>query len=277
MAVYRRSRRHRFVLVLLALTSVTAITLDYKDQGTGALESLRAGARDAFAPVQDATGKVFSPVGNFFGGITRYSSLKAENRRLRARLEETRADSIRGVDAERVRRSLLELQNLSFSASIPAVSARVVTAAPSNFQLSVVLDRGTDHGVDVGMPVVTGAGLAGRIVEASKERATVLLLTDRSSSVGVRLSVSGDVGLATGAGARNPLAVDLIKLDTPVSVGEAVVTSGLEHSLFPPDIPVGRVASAKIPAGALQQEITVQPTVDPRKIEFVKVLQWRPA
>ena len=74
----------------------------------------------------------------------------------------------------------------------------------------VEIDRGTDAGVDKGMPVVTGAGLVGRVVEASKRRATVLLITDLSSNIGVRLTASGDVGVAKGAGAGNDLPVDRI-------------------------------------------------------------------
>ena len=60
MAVYRRSRRNRFFLVLLALTSVTVLTLDYRGGGDGALESVRQTARDAFAPVQSAADTVFT-------------------------------------------------------------------------------------------------------------------------------------------------------------------------------------------------------------------------
>ena len=274
MAVYRRSRRHRFVLVLLVLTSVTAITLDYR--GSAAVETVRRTARDAFAPVQSAAGRVMNPVGDLLGGITRYRDLKAENRRLRARLDLARADSVRGADAERVRQALLDLQNLRFAPNLPSVSARVISAAPSNFQLSLSLDRGQDSGIQKGMPVVTGAGLVGRIVDVSRERSTVLLVTDRASRVGVRLAGSGDVGLARGAGPQEPLPLDLIDVETPVAVGEAVVTSGLEQSLFPPDIPVGRVRSARLPPGALQQDIGIDPVVDLRRLEFVKVLQWRP-
>jgi len=273
-AVYRRSRRHRFVLVLLVLTSVTAITLDYR--GSAAVETVRRTARDAFAPVQSAAGRVMNPVGDLLGGITRYRDLKAENRRLRARLDLARADSVRGADAERVRQALLDLQNLRFAPNLPSVSARVISAAPSNFQLSLSLDRGQDSGIQKGMPVVTGAGLVGRIVDVSRERSTVLLVTDRASRVGVRLAGSGDVGLARGAGPQEPLPLDLIDVETPVAVGEAVVTSGLEQSLFPPDIPVGRVRSARLPPGALQQDIGIDPVVDLRRLEFVKVLQWRP-
>src|SRR5207244_4579232 len=133
-----------------------------------------------------------------------------------------------------------------FAGAIPAVAARVVATSPSNFQLTVEIDHGIPAGLRKGMPVVTGAGLAGRVVAVSQERATVLLLTDPSFNVGIRLSASGDVGVARGNGIRQPLPVDLVDLATKVTGGEVVVTSGLQGSVFPPGIPVGRVRSANV-------------------------------
>jgi cell shape-determining protein MreC len=54
-----------------------------------------------------------------------------------------------------------------------------------------------------------------------------------------------------------------------------VVTSGLQDSVFPPDIPVGRVRASKVQAGALSQDVTIDPVVDFTRIEFVKVLLWK--
>ena len=274
MAVYRRSRRHRFFLLLLVLTSITVITLDYRDAGSGTLESLRRGARDALAPLQSAASDVFEPVGNFFGGLTRYGSLKAENARLRAQLDKAKGDELATEGAAREREALLDLMRLDFASTIPAVTARVVSTSPSNFQNTVVVDRGSDKGVVVGMPVVTGAGLAGRVLEVSHTRATVQLLVDRTSNVGVRLTGSGDIGVASGSGTNEPLKVDFVAAATKVTAGEAVVTSGLPGSAFPPEIPVGRVKSFHTPPGAIQQEITVEPAVDLQRLEFVKVLLW---
>src|SRR5437660_9111674 len=112
MAVYRRSRRHRFLLLLLVLTSVTVITLDFRGGSGGLLDSVRGTARDAFAPVQSAADSVFHPVGNFFGGITRYGRLKTENRRLRSQLDAARAQAARQEGAERERQDLPALQQL---------------------------------------------------------------------------------------------------------------------------------------------------------------------
>lgn len=276
MAVYRRSRRHRFVLVLLVLTSITAITLDFRDGGEGALESLRSGGRDAFAPLQAAAKSVLSPVGNFFGGVTRYRKVQAENTRLRAEVEQARMESVRAVDAERERELLTRLANLDFAQDLRDIPARVVANAPSNFQRTVTLDRGSDAGVVVGMPVVTDAGLVGRVVDVSADRSTILLVTDPSSRVGVRLSASRDIGALTGAGPRDLMPLDLINIDTPVSEGEAVLTSGLDQGIFPARLPVGKVRSARVPEGALTQEVLVEPFVDFRRLELVRILVWTP-
>jgi len=276
-AVYRRSRRHRFFLVLLALTSVTVLTLDYRGAGDGALESVRQGARDAFAPVQSAAEWVVSPVAGFFGSIGDFGDLRSENARLRRQLDEARAEAIRGADADRERQGLLQLQGLDYAGGLDSVPARVLSTAPTNFQLTITLDRGSDARLDVGMPVVTSAGLVGRITEVSKVRSTVLLITDAQSNVGVRLANSGEPGVARGGGARNSMPLDLITTEVPVDVGEPVVTSGLERGLFPAQIPVGRVRTTSAAPGALQKEILLDPSVDLVRLEFVRVLLWKPA
>ena len=276
MAVYRRSRRHRFFLVLLALTSVTVLTLDYRGGGDRALESVRGAARDAFAPLQSAVEWAFSPIAGFFGSIGDFGDLRSENAKLRRQLDEARAEAIRGADADRERQGLLQLQGLDYAGGLDSVPARVISTAPTNFQVTITIDRGTDARIDVGMPVVTSAGLVGRVTEVSKVRSTVLMITDPQSNVGVRLANSGEPGVVRGGGARNPLAVDLITTEVPVTVGEPVVTSGLERGLFPAQIPVGRVVSTSAPPGALQKEILLDPSVDLVRLEFVRVLLWTP-
>lgn len=276
MAVYRRSARPRFTLLLLVLTAITFLTLDYRGTGSGAIDAVKGGARDVFSPVQSATDGLFDPVGDFVGGIVNYGDLEAENERLRREIEELRGEALRASDADRERRVLLDQLDLEFVDDIPRVDARVVTTGTSNFELSVEIDRGTDAGVAKGMPVVSGTGLVGRISSVSRRRATVLLLTDKTSSVGVRLTTSGDVGVANGNGYRSPLEVDLIDPATKVEQEEVVVTSGLQQSVFPPGIPVGRISRSEIRPGDLEQTIEIDPVVDLRRLAFVTVLQWSP-
>lgn len=275
MAVYRRSRRHRFILLLLVLTSITILSLDYRGPGGGALDSVRGTAQDAFAPIQSAVGNALEPVGNFFSGVFDYGDLKAENERLRRLVDEARGQEILAQGAERERQALLDLLQLDYPGTIPTVVARVVTSAPTNFFRSVLIDRGSDDGLEVGMPVVTGAGLAGKLVDVSRERSTVLLLTDRSSSVGTLFTDSGARGVANGEGTGNSLSVDFVEPEAPVAVGEAVVTSGLQGSAFPPQLPIGWVTDVSTAPGALQQDITIDPAVNFERLDYVRVLLWR--
>lgn len=276
MAVYRRSARPRFTLLLLVLTAVTLLTLDYRSGGLGAMDTVRDGARDALAPVQEAVDSAVRPVGDFFQGVFHYRQLEATNARLREQLAEQEALVARAADAERERQALLDQQNLRFAADVPAVAARVVVASASNFDPTLEIDKGRDGGVATGMPVITGGGLIGRVIDVSRTRATVMLITDPTSSVGVRLTGSGDIGVAAGRGPGSPLQIDNVEPSSKVSDGEAVVTSGLQRSLFPPGIPVGRVKTARVVAGAVQQDVTVEPTVELSRIGVVKVLQWSP-
>lgn len=274
MAVYRRSARPRFTLLLLVLTAITLLTLD--ERGARVVGTVRNAARDAFAPVTSAAESVFEPVGDVFQGIVHYGDLEAENARLREQLAARQGEQLQAQDAQRELKALLDQQELEYIGDIPTVAARVVATSPNNFELTIEIDRGTGDGVVKGMPVVSGAGLVGRVVEAGRTRSTVLLLNDPQSSVGVRLTSSGDVGVATGQGLRSPLGVDLIDPATVVPPEEIVVTSGLQQSVFPPGIPVGRVASATARPGELQQDVSVVPVVDLRRLTFVKVLQWSP-
>lgn len=273
MAVYRRSARPRFILVLLVLTSVTLLTLD--ERGVAMIDVAKDSVRDVFAPIRSATDTVMAPVGNLIGGVVHYGDLESENERLRRENEELRGRVMRSEDANRENEALRDQLDLEFVGDIPVVTARVVLRTPSNHELSLVINRGRDDGIADGMPVVTGAGLVGRVTNTSSSTSTVLLLKDRRAAVGVRLP-SGDVGVAGGSGGRSPLRVDGIDPETKVTEGEVVVTSGLQQSLYPPNIPVGTVAEARRERGELQKFVTVEPAVDMDRLSFVSVLQWSP-
>jgi rod shape-determining protein MreC len=262
LAISRRPARSRFTLLLLVLTSITLLTLDYRGAGSGAIGVVTDGVRDAFGPVQRASDRLFAPVGNVAGGILNYGDLESENERLRQEIAEIRGDLYKADDADRERRALLDQLDLPTPEDIPRVDARVVSTSPSNFAFTVEIDKGTSSGIGTGMPVVTGAGLVGRITEASRNRAVVQLVTDKTFSVGIRFGETGDVGVANGTGSLDEMTLDLIDPATVVNEGDVVVTSGLQQSQFPPAIPVGRVSSFEVRPNALQQDVTIEPVVD---------------
>ena len=276
MALSRRTGRSRFTLVLLVLTSVTVLTLDFR--GAGIVDDLRSAASTVFGPVRDAAAAVFRPFSNAWNGIFGYDDLTHENDALRERIAQLEGDSVREAEALRQLEEIATLDDLQLTTDIPTVTARVVSGPLTNFEHTVELDKGSSDGLAVGMPVVTGAGLVGRVVQVSPDRSTVQLVTDPSLDIGIKLVASGEVGIAHGTGDGSPLLVDAgIDPRIEIAVGEAVTTSGVERSIFPPDIPLGTVRLVGLAPDQLTQELRVVPLADLENLSFVRVLMWSPA
>ena len=262
------------MLVLLVLTAVTLITLDQRGAGGGLISGARDGARDAIAPVQTAVDDAFRPIGDWWSGVSDSAGLKSENSRLRKQLADARSRALAAGPARRENEQLKQLTQLPFVGGIPTVATQIVSASPGNFVSSVELNKGTDAGIAVGNPVVAGQGLVGRITSASKQRSTVLLLTDPASEVGVRLE-TGEPGVAKGRAGNNLLTLDFVSPDVEdVRKGGVVTTAGLQNALFPAGLPVASVVSVEKTAGDLDQKITLRPLVNVGRLEFLDVLMW---
>ena len=274
MAVSRRTSRPRFTLGLILLTAITLITLDYRADGGGVTGSIRGAARTVLSPIGNAVGFALTPVGNVIGGVLDFGRVRHENAQLRDELAQDRSDVIAAQDAKRQLKTALDQLNLNDPGDVPSVAARVTGSSPSVLQFTLEIDKGTKDGIARGMPVVSGGALVGRIVRVTSSRSTVRLLSDPSLSVGVRLSRTGDLGVATGDG--GDLLISLVEPTTEVKKGDSLVTSGLQQSEYPPGIPVGTVTSAKRDTSGLAQSVRVKTVVNLRRLSFVRVLQWSP-
>ncbi len=274
MVVYQPGNRRRTILTLIVLTAVTLITLDVR--GSGPISALRGGAHDVVNPIAGAFDTVFSPVGDWIDGVTSAASLKDQNAQLRRRLDAARGQEAAARAATQENKDLKKLLDLPFVENADAIAAQVVEGAPSNFEFTVQIGKGESDGVGVDMPVVTGAGLVGRVLEVSRDRATVLLVKDPQSGVGVRIEKSGTPGVVKGRGDSDTLRVDFVDPNADVTKGEVVYTSGQQGSPFPAAIPIGTVSKVTKAHGDLQQDVLVKPLVDFSHLDYVKVLRPPP-
>ncbi len=269
-----RSNRRRTILILLILTSITLITLDTRGGDSGVGGTVRNAARDAFAPVQDGVDQLLSPVADWWDGVTKAGSIKDENRRLRRELQAARGDVATARAARAEIKRLKELAQLPFAPTIPGVDAQIVVGSPGNFEATVTLNKGTDDGVGTNMPVVSGAGLLGRVARASGRRATVLLLTDRDSGVGLRDVRSQVQAVLNGNPDTQLQTLDALEAKSDVKVGDDLVTIGSAEGPYPPDVPVGKVVAVRRRAGDLTQRVTIRLLANASITEFVRILQW---
>ncbi|HJR24155.1 MAG TPA: rod shape-determining protein MreC [Acidimicrobiales bacterium] len=275
MALPRRTGRSRLTLALLILTSLAVLTLDFRDSGI--VEGARRVAGTVFSPLRGVADTISEPFSNGWNGITDYGDLKEENERLRERLEEMEGQRVLEHTASEELDALSDELGIPWIGDIQGIRARVVSGPVSNFAHTVELSKGTEDGIREGMPVVSAAGLVGKVVQATASRSVVQLLSDPDFAVGVRLLPEGVPGTARGAGEGDPLVVDTgLDGDTDLEPGGELVTSGADRSTFPAQIPVGTVRGTKPAGGGLTLDLIVEPFVDTSRLTFVTVLLWEP-
>ncbi len=274
-------RRSRYVLLVLSLLAVTLITLD--SRGAGVFDGVRNAAGDVFSPVGDAFAWVTTPVRNAWGGVSDYEDLEAENERLRERVAELEAGEDKAANANEQLKRIQEQLNIDFVGDVPLQVARVANGPYSNFDsFRMEIDKGSDAGLAVGMPVVAkggkkGGGLVGRLERVSRTRSVVQLATDPDFGIGIRLASTQDVGFGHGGGDSNRFVVDKgIEIGDPIQPGEVVLTSGLENSVMPPDIPIGLVDKATPNGSSGLQVLLVDYSVDFSQLDVVQVMKWTP-
>jgi len=273
MVAYRRSGRRRSVLVLLIVTSLLLITLDARGGG-GVVGPIRNAARDALSPAQNAVEDLTRPVADWWDGTFSAGELTSENRALRREVGRLRGGVSASRAARRENARLRANQDLPYITGIASVPAEVVAASPGNFEDTIAIDRGSRDGIAIGMPVVAGEGVVGRVSGVSRTRATIQLVTDPASGIGVRFVTSNTFAVAQGRSGSDQLRVDFVAPDTPVAKGEMLVTSGLQNAAYPAGLPVAAVTSVDRTRRNLDQTILAEPMVDLARIQFVRVLIW---
>jgi rod shape-determining protein MreC len=150
------------------------------------------------------------------------------------------------------------------------VTATVIGREISPFLQYIIIDKGSDDGLQYGMPVVTQEGLVGRVDAVIAAASRVKLITDSTSVVNVLLQTA-EIEAQLNGSLTGDVSLDMIPLDEIVEPGDVVLTSGLGGN-YPPNIFVGQVLSVQRRDNALFQTASVQPIVDFNSINAVLVI-----
>jgi rod shape-determining protein MreC len=191
-----------------------------------AFAPLRAVAGDVVAPVGEATAMARSGQQGLFAAIAGYVRAGSQNAALREELEIAR---IRLAEAEAIKaenRRLKALLGLADKPVKPVTFARLVGSTATSGRRFAYLGAGSADGVKPGMPVLSERGVIGRVLEAGRRSARVLLLTDSESVLPVRRAKGDVIAFAEGRG-DGLLRVRLVNLGiNPLQPGDLLVTSG---------------------------------------------------
>jgi rod shape-determining protein MreC len=279
-AIRQRSRSARLVVVTLVAASLAIITVDYRAGEEGPLEAVGRATSSAIAPLQRAVSTVVQPISDFFSSLSELPSLADENRELRAQVEDLKAALQLNQELSQQIATLEGLLDLRGQLQRP-ILARVIGSGVSNFEWTITIDRGSDDGVEVDMPVVTGdaaaARLVGRVVQVTPISSMVQLLIDRDFAVAGKLATSQEAGLVMGRGEED-LRMGHLRPGIEVSETEpeSVFTVGYEVNgqpgLYPAGILIGTVSRAFSEPDAAESFVTIRPAVDFATLQHVFVI-----
>lgn len=147
--------------------------------------------------------------------------------------------------------------------------ANVISKGSNKILKTILIDKGSSHGIYTGYPVITPKGVVGKVLNVSSHFSEVILITDPNFSIAVRIERTRAEGVLTGKG--NICVVKYVPLEEEVVKGDRIITSGLD-GIFPEGLLVGAVASVDKKQG-LYQKIEVVPLQQENKIEEVAVIK----
>jgi rod shape-determining protein MreC len=150
------------------------------------------------------------------------------------------------------------------------IAASVIGTDPSPFLQYIIIDKGSDHNIYKGMPVVTEQGLVGNVDAVTATAARVQLITDQGSVVNVKLQQSGAEAQMRGS-VTVDISLEMIGQGIEIVEGDLIFTSGLGGS-YPPELLIGQVMTIESGENALFQTATIQPSVDFSRLQAVLVI-----
>ena len=252
-----------WILALAAAIAVLLSVLSYFTSTSTVLHNAAGIVTSPFRYVSEAVSRWIEDKEHYYKD---YNDLLAENAALREEVAELRANA-RQADRDREENKLLRNvaglreQRRDFELE----SAMVLERSTNNWTRTLTLGQGTNHGVAVKNVVVTSEGyLIGVVTEVGLNWCTVQTIIDTDTELGALLFRTGDVVMAEGDFTlmrEKRLKVTYLPADTPLLVGDFVVTSGL-GGYYPSNIVIGTVERVEADDNGLAQYAVLAPMCD---------------
>ena len=230
-----------FLLILVSVLAVNIFELDFY-----IFTWLENGIYNIMAPFFN----ILESTGNYLNGI--YQSffqsreLLEENQRLRQELSEQVIINISLNEVVRENQRMREIYNLdsAYVENLELLGTRVTGQAPSSWEQRIMINKGSNQGVEERLPVISFNGyLIGRIINTGVSSSQIMMVNDPDFSVGARVSreTSRASGVVRGQpGETDRLIMERIDWDADIKEGDLIITSGISDQ-YPRGLQIGQV------------------------------------
>jgi rod shape-determining protein MreC len=269
----RAARRRVGVYVGLLATSLLLIAIS----ANPLVRDLQHGVAFAFRPFEEAIGNTARDVTSIGTALSDIDRLRVENEALRRENQQLQVDKRTADEVKRENDILTGLLQLRQGLDFRTLPTSVLARDPSGGRDVVVIDRGTDDGVAVGHVVVgPGGAVVGRVVDVGPTFASVLLISDPTSTVIGQLVSSAATGKVVGQ-PGGALIMQDVDSTIDVPIGEEVFTAGIDlgggiRSPYPKGLLVGQVVDVARDPNEVVQTVYLQPAAPLDRLEFLLVI-----
>lgn len=200
-------------------------------------------------------------------------SVWERNRVLEQRVLELEQEVYRLAEYRRENEWLREALEFKDEVEHTLVASEVIGRSPSNWLSSLTINKGSNDGIQPGMPVVSGKGVVGTVENVTNRTAHVILAIDPQSAIGGLIQSTGDLILVEGDPSFSgllrgrPLSTDIWPEE-----GDVIVTSGLSQT-FPKGLPIGEIVEVFARQYDLTASVQIRPFVDFARLEYVFVVK----
>jgi rod shape-determining protein MreC len=275
----------RATVIGLVVLSLALLSVYFRESSSGTLHGMQDTGASIIYPFQVAAERVAQPFDDVFGWAGDVLGAESENEKLRAEVERLRQQLVQSqaalIQNQRLRRLLRFRAGPAFPRDYNGVAASIVGRTPGQFEQDVTIAAGSNARVHVNDPVVTAAGLVGRVTKVSRRLSRVTLLTDETSAVSALDVKSNAAGIVRhGAAGGEALILERVAKEDVVEAGDVIITAGWRSgrlaSIYPRGIPIGIVTSVGQLDTDIYKRIEVDPFVDFSELDAVLVLVEKP-
>lgn len=266
------------LIVLLVSVIVFVSLISFSMRSSGNLPFVQQATNDITAVLGRVYSKPANAIIGVFDSIDDLQDTYEENQRLKVeidRIYERQAELNTLKDEnERLEEELELRQSLT---EFRTISGTVISRSPDNWVDQLVVDRGSQDGVEVGMPVMSGNGLIGRISETNPTSSKVVLLTNieqTSNQVSSEVIMEDETVYGIISDYNNEtdrLLMSQITSTLEIDEDSLVTTSGLGGAI-PRGLVIGKVDEVSMDSHGLAQQVYVTPSADFNNIRFVTII-----
>lgn len=223
--------------------------------------------------VSTALSTIYFPAQRIVSAVGHYRAIVDENEHLKEENARLRQETYHAREGLQELARLHTLVRFDDKWDYPIVTARVVGHNPGRFLTTMIINRGTEHGVKENMPVFSMNGLVGKVSKATFNHSRVQLLVDPNIKLSVMDRRTRVVGFLESMEGRRLTA--LVPAHAGIHVGDTLVTSGL-GGIFPKGIPVGTVKEVRMADLDVMRQMDVEPFQEFSILEEVFVMEKEP-